>query len=51
MTAQRRKKANHPAQKRNTKRLEHFKILCTGLGRHEDKAGKENFAAILKYCE
>ncbi len=31
--------------------LEHFKILCTGLGRYEDKADKEDCAAILKSRE
>ena len=31
--------------------LEHFKILCSGLGRCEDKAGKEEYAVILKYHE
>jgi hypothetical protein len=31
--------------------LEHFNILCTGLGRYEDKAGKEDSTAILKYCK
>ncbi|MBN1804186.1 MAG: hypothetical protein JW837_02935, partial [Sedimentisphaerales bacterium] len=29
--------------------LEHFKILCSGLGRCEDEAGKEDCTAILKY--
>jgi hypothetical protein len=31
--------------------LEHFNILCSALGRREDKAGKEDCAAILKYRE
>ena len=31
--------------------LEHFNIFCSSLGRREDKAGKEDCAAILKYCE
>jgi hypothetical protein len=31
--------------------LEHFKIFCSSLGRREDKAGKEDYAVILKYCE
>jgi len=31
--------------------LEHFNIFCSALCRREDKAGKEGYAAILKYCE
>ena len=31
--------------------LEHFNIFCSDLGRREDKAGKEDSTAILKYCE
>jgi len=31
--------------------LEHFNIFCWHLGRREDKAGKEDCTAILKYCE
>ena len=31
--------------------LEHFNLLCSGLGCREDKDGKEDFAVILKYCE
>jgi len=32
-------------------RLEHFNIFYSHLGRREDKAGKEDCTAILKYCE
>jgi len=31
--------------------LEHFNIFCSHLGRREDKAGKEDCTAILKYRE
>jgi hypothetical protein len=31
--------------------LEHFNILCSHLGRRQDKAGKEESTAILKYRE
>jgi len=31
--------------------LEHFNIFYSHLGRREDKAGKEDCTAILKYCE
>jgi hypothetical protein len=31
--------------------LEHFKLLCLYLCCHEDKAGKEDCTAILKYRE
>ncbi len=34
--------------------LEHFKIWCTGLDRYdgyEDVAYKEDYTAILKYCQ
>ena len=33
------------------KGLEHFKIWCTGLDRYEDVAYKEDYTAILKYCQ
>jgi hypothetical protein len=41
----------YPSPLINTALLEHFKIFCSSLGRREDKAGKEDCAAILKYCE
>jgi len=31
--------------------LEHFNFLCSDLGHREDKLGKEDCAAILKYRE
>ena len=31
--------------------LEHFNLFCSGLGRREDEAGKEDYATILKYRE
>jgi hypothetical protein len=31
--------------------LEHFNIFCSALCRREDKAGKEEYAAILIYGE
>jgi hypothetical protein len=32
-------------------RLDRFNIFCSHLGRREDKAGKEDCTAILKYRE
>jgi hypothetical protein len=32
-------------------RLEHFNIFCSALCRREDKAGKEEYVAILIYGE
>lgn len=29
--------------------LEHFNIFCSGLGRREDEAGKEEYATTLKH--
>ena len=31
--------------------LEHFNIFCSALWRREDKADKEEYVAILKYCK
>jgi hypothetical protein len=29
----------------NSETLEHLKLLCIGLGRHEDESGKAKYAA------